>query len=98
MTLTVTTSLPLLSVVLSTYNRLELLEKTLHSILSQSYINTEILILNDNSNDGTKKFLSEISSKISRIKVLTNTVNSVDKLGHTEILKQLISKKRENFL
>ena len=97
MTLTVTTSLPLLSIVLSTYNRVELLEKTLHSILNQSYINTEILLLNDNSNDGTEKFLSKISSKDSRVKVLTNTVNNVGKVGHTEILKQLISKKKGEF-
>ena len=41
---------PLVSVVVPTFNRKELLTKTVHSILNQTYKNTEVIIVDNYSN------------------------------------------------
>ncbi|HUL43491.1 MAG TPA: glycosyltransferase family A protein [Bacteroidota bacterium] len=55
------------SVIVPTYNRLELLKKTLESLLSQNYEGFEIIVVNDGSTDGTHEFLSRLSRE-SRIR------------------------------
>lgn len=45
------------------------LEKAIYSILNQSYTNLEIVISNNNSNDGTNIFLEKISKNDKRIKI-----------------------------
>jgi GT2 family glycosyltransferase len=51
------------SVIVPTYNRLELLKKTLHTLFSQQYEGYEIIVVNDGSTDGTHEFLSTLSAK-----------------------------------
>ena len=46
---------PVFSVIVSTYNRNDLLIKTIHSILGQTYQHFEIIIVDDGSTDDTKK-------------------------------------------
>ena len=41
---------PLVSVVVPTFSRKELLTKTVHSILNQTYKNTEVIIVDNYSN------------------------------------------------
>lgn len=60
-------------VVVVTYNRVELLKITLCKIFSQSYKNFEILVVNNNSSDGTKEYLSA-NDKV-------QTLNLSDNLG-----------------
>jgi len=45
------------SIILNTYNRVELLPKALDSALKQNYKNLEIIINNDCSTDSTEEFL-----------------------------------------
>lgn len=54
-------STPKVSVVMSTYNRCQDLPKTVASIEEQNYQNLEIIIVNDSSVDGTRKFLQKLS-------------------------------------
>ena len=51
---------PFFSIVIPTYNRKEKLLKTIQSALSQSYKNFELIIVDDGSNDGTERAISEI--------------------------------------
>jgi glycosyltransferase involved in cell wall biosynthesis len=59
---------PLVSIVLPTYNRLRLLRRAIDSVISQTYKNWEMLIIDDISSDGTKEAMEELQSKDSRFK------------------------------
>ncbi len=78
---------PLVSVIVSTYNNSNFLEKSIQSVLDQSYKNIEILILDDKSTDNSKKILEEISNKHVNLKILHNDKN----LGLTKSLNKLIA-------
>ena len=50
-------SLPLVSIVFTSYNHQEFLEQALSSLISQTYANTEIIIIDDCSTDGSQEIL-----------------------------------------
>lgn len=52
---------PLVSAIITTHNRIELLKRAILSVKNQTYSNIEIIIVNDNSNDGTMEYLNELS-------------------------------------
>ncbi|MBS0185060.1 MAG: glycosyltransferase [Proteobacteria bacterium] len=52
---------PLISVIVTTFNRKEFLKKTLNSILSQTYSNLEILVIDDGSSDNTHSVVEKFS-------------------------------------
>ena len=53
----------LVSCILTTYNRCDLLKRSLDSILNQTYKNLEILIIDDCSSDNTEKFVKSYNDK-----------------------------------
>ena len=52
-------SQPLISIVFTSYNHQEYLRQALDSLLNQSYPNTEIIIIDDCSTDGSQEILRE---------------------------------------
>lgn len=50
---------PLVSVVLPTYNRADVLERSINSVLSQTYENIELIVVDDGSTDGTEALVRE---------------------------------------
>ena len=54
---------PLVTVVLATYNQEDYVQKALGSILSQTYINLEIIICDNGSTDKTKEIIKNTISK-----------------------------------
>ncbi|MGF1716862.1 glycosyltransferase family 2 protein [Photobacterium chitinilyticum] len=59
------------SVVIPTYNCLTFLPKAIKSVLSQDYQNIEIIIVDDNSNDGSAAYLANLSNEHSNVTVIT---------------------------
>lgn len=57
-----------IGIYMPTKNRLELLKKAVDSVLSQSYENFELVIVNDGSTDGTQEYLESITD--SRVKFI----------------------------
>lgn len=67
--------LPLVSVVLGTYNGEAYLEEQLNSVLAQTYSPLEIIAIDDGSTDGTFRLLQGYAARDSRIKVVVNQRN-----------------------
>ncbi len=83
---------PLISVLLSVYNDDVNIKKSIDSILSQSYKNIELLVIDDGSTDKTYEILNDI--KDSRLKIFRNK----DNLGLTKCLNILIKKSQGQIL
>lgn len=59
-------NIPLISIIIPVYNRVDIISETLDSVLSQSYQNWECIIVDDGSTDNSWDFLSEYIKKDSR--------------------------------
>jgi len=57
-------TIPLITVITVVFNNASQLEKTIKSVLSQSYVNIEYIIIDGGSNDGTFGILQKYSEKI----------------------------------
>ncbi|NOU51792.1 glycosyltransferase [Pseudoalteromonas sp. JBTF-M23] len=60
--------LPLVSIWMPTCNRLTLLKRAVASVLSQTYPNIELFIVDNGSTDGTSEYLEQLSAKYSQIR------------------------------
>ena len=61
---------PLISVIIPVYNREKYLHKCVNSVLTQTYANLEILLIDDGSTDNSRKILDDYAVKDSRVKVI----------------------------
>jgi glycosyltransferase involved in cell wall biosynthesis len=62
----------LISVYIPTRNRQELLRRAVDSVLTQTYKNIELIVVNDASTDGTDKYLQQKARDDSRLIYFTN--------------------------
>lgn len=63
MTETGFSSRPLVSVVIPTYNRADLIGETIRSVVDQTYTHWELIIVDDGSQDNTREVVAEFSDK-----------------------------------
>src|SRR6185503_10566774 len=66
---------PLVSVVMCTYNGEKFLREQIDSILAQTWLNIELVIVDDVSSDNTVKIIEDFSRKDKRIRYVVNPVN-----------------------
>ena len=64
--------MPKVSVLMSTYNDARFLPEALNSVLSQSFADWELLVINDASSDTTEEILRDYHSRDARINFSTN--------------------------
>jgi len=69
------TSLPLISVVITTKNRLATLGRAIDSVLRQTHDHFEIIVVDDASSDGTPAYLEERRHVDPRIAVIANATS-----------------------
>lgn len=60
-------TLPLVSVIIPAYNAETFIEKTLHSVLYQTYQNLEVLVVDDGSQDRTPEIIKSIAQQDKRV-------------------------------
>ncbi len=68
-------NIPLFSIAIPTFNRLEYFKLALNSALAQTYQNVEIVILDNASSDGTQAYLNDVITQHSNITVIRNDEN-----------------------
>lgn len=66
---------PMVSVVMSSYNREELTERAMNSLINQTYKDIEIIVFNDASSDNTAAVLNDFAYRDKRVKVFHNEKN-----------------------
>jgi glycosyltransferase involved in cell wall biosynthesis len=75
--------MPLISVIIPTYNRGYILKRAIDSVLNQTFKDLECIVVDDGSNDETQSILKEIKDK--RLKVIKSEnrgVSAARNLGH----------------
>ena len=75
----------MISVVIPTFNRANLLVRAIDSVLNQTIQDFEIIIVNDGSTDDTEEVISKLQSK--KIDLITIENNGVSKARNVGILK-----------
>lgn len=80
---------PLVSIFMPTFNRKDLLEKSLESAINQTYTNLEILISDNHSTDGTEELCKEYLKKDNRIKYFRHSENIGMTDNHNFIIEKI---------
>lgn len=68
--------LTLVSIIITTQNRAQLLGRAISSVINQTYKNIEIVVVDDCSNDDTQEVVKKFQDRDSRIVYLKNNVQS----------------------
>jgi glycosyltransferase involved in cell wall biosynthesis len=69
---------PLISVLMTAYNREDYIGEAIESVLASSYTHLELIVVDDCSKDGTVEIAREYAAKDSRIRVFVNEKNLGD--------------------
>ena len=84
--------------VVVTYNRLDLLKRCLNALMNQTYPVNKILVVNNNSTDGTSDYLNYISSKYSFVKPISLEKNIGGAGGFNEGIKEFIKNSHDSYV
>lgn len=66
----------MISIIMAAYNAEQTIEQAIYSVLSQTYPDFELLVVNDCSSDRTVELVKSIAAKDSRVRLVSNVKNS----------------------
>ena len=66
---------PKVSVIMPAYNSEEFIEQAIRSALNQTYSNLEVIVIDDNSNDGTNSIVKKLADEDDRVILVRNEHN-----------------------
>lgn len=92
------TDLPSVSVLIPARNEERNIQKCVESLLKQDYNNFEVIVLNDNSEDGTLEILNEIKSKYSNLRVINGKPLEQGWTGKNYACHQLYLESKNEYL
>ena len=81
---------PLISILIVAYNPWEYLRNTLASCLDQTYSNTEIIILDNNSSEDISQYFPTDSEQLAKIKLIKSTENLGPYIGLNRLLDEAL--------
>ena len=84
--------IPPIAVVMTTYNRADLLPRAIDSILNQTYTNFDFIIVDDGSTDSSLQLLYDYMKKDNRIRVYPNKKNKGISYSRNKLLKLVQNK------
>lgn len=86
---------PLVSAIIPTKNRVDLLNRALNSVLNQAYKNMELVVVNDASTDGTSELLQTYKKKSDQ---LVTVIENEQSVGAAQARNQAIEKSQGTFI
>jgi len=89
---------PMVSILIPARNEENNIERCLNSLRRQLYKNFEIIVLNDNSTDGTLEIIRKVAAKDRRVRVINGKPLPPDWYGKPFALHQLTQKARGDIL
>jgi len=88
----------LVSIIMPTYNCAKFIEESIESVLSQTYKNWELIIVDDCSNDNTEDIVKRYCETDDRIKYLKLDVNSGAAVARNKGIEVIVSSSGVNFV
>jgi glycosyltransferase involved in cell wall biosynthesis len=73
--------MPLVSVIIPTYNRASLVERAIRSVLTQTFTDYELIVVDDGSHDSTRDLLASFDSRIAVLSQPNRGVAAARNLG-----------------
>ena len=84
----------LASIIITCFNSQDTIERAVKSALNQDWLNKEIIVIDDHSEDLSFEILTKMSSKESSISLIRNNKN----MGYPASLNKVISKSKGEFI
>ena len=78
--------IPLVSIIIPTYNRAHVIGETLDSVLLQTYCNWECIVVDDGSSDNTSEILDNYCKKDTRFQYYIRPTNRKKGAGSCGIM------------
>jgi glycosyltransferase involved in cell wall biosynthesis len=75
--------MPKVSIILPTYNRINLLPRALQSIMEQSFSDWELVVIDDASTDATRTYLDKLAERDARIRPIHHEKNYYPDISRT---------------
>lgn len=66
---------PLVSIIMAAYNAEKTINQSIESVINQTFIDWELIVVDDCSTDATAQIIKKYEQKDSRIKIIQNTEN-----------------------